>query len=194
MLTPDEQERIRRAYYLEHTSLRAIARETGHSFRTVSKAVTDAAASASAAKLPRQSPILGPYRTRVEELLQFNEHLPRKQRYTVHKLYELLRTEGYQGCESRIGQVRAQWSKQHQTPTVYLPLEFEPGQDAQCDWGEAGAIIAGRRQTVQVFVMRLNFSGRAFVMAFPSQKQESFFYGHTQAFHHFGGVPQRISA
>lgn len=24
MLTPDEQERIRRAYYLEHTSLRAL--------------------------------------------------------------------------------------------------------------------------------------------------------------------------
>ena len=193
MLTPDEQERIRRAYYLDHTSLRAIARETGHSFRTVSKALTDPAPPALLAKRPRQSPVFGPYRARVEELLQLNEHLPRKQRYTVHKLYELLRTEGYQGCESRIGQVRAQWSKQHQAPNVYIPLEFEPGRDAQCDWGEAGAIIAGRRQTVQVFVMRLNFSGRAFIMAFPSQKQESFFYGHTQAFQYFGGVPQRIS-
>ncbi len=30
-------------------------------------------------------------------------------------------------------------------------------------------------------------------MAFPSQKQESFFYGHTCAFEHFGGVPWRIS-
>src|SRR5947209_2835522 len=30
-------------------------------------------------------------------------------------------------------------------------------------------------------------------MAFPSQKQESFLYGHVQAFHHFGGVPWRIS-
>jgi hypothetical protein len=30
-------------------------------------------------------------------------------------------------------------------------------------------------------------------MAFPSQKRESFFYGHVQAFKHFGGVPWRIS-
>lgn len=30
-------------------------------------------------------------------------------------------------------------------------------------------------------------------MAFPSQKQESFFYAHVCAFEHFGGVPWRIS-
>jgi hypothetical protein len=30
-------------------------------------------------------------------------------------------------------------------------------------------------------------------MAFPSQNQESFFYGHVQAFQHCGGVPWRIS-
>ena|SRR5258708_22498465 len=30
-------------------------------------------------------------------------------------------------------------------------------------------------------------------MAFPTQKQESFFYAHTQAFKHFGGVLWRIS-
>jgi transposase len=30
-------------------------------------------------------------------------------------------------------------------------------------------------------------------MAFPSQKQEAFFYGHVCAFEHFGGVPWRIS-
>lgn len=30
-------------------------------------------------------------------------------------------------------------------------------------------------------------------MAFPSQKQEAFFYGHVCAFEHFGGVPARIS-
>src|SRR5712691_228425 len=60
-------------------------------------------------------------------------------------------------------------------------------------YGEAIAIIAGVRQTVQVFVMWLSHSRRRFVMAFPSQKQESFFYGHTCAFAHFGGVPWRIS-
>src|SRR2546422_7771110 len=30
-------------------------------------------------------------------------------------------------------------------------------------------------------------------MSFPTQRQESFLYGHVQAFKHFGGVPARIS-
>src|SRR2546425_10796462 len=30
-------------------------------------------------------------------------------------------------------------------------------------------------------------------MAFPTQRQESFLYGHVQAFKHFGGAPARIS-
>ena len=41
--------------------------------------------------------------------------------------------------------------------------------------------------------MRLCYSRRTFAMAFPTQKQESFFFGHVQAFHHFAGVPYRIS-
>jgi transposase len=64
---------------------------------------------------------------------------------------------------------------------------------AQCDWGEAIAVIDGVRQVVQVFVMRLCYSRRTFVMCFPTQKQESFFYGHVQAFKYFEGVPMRIS-
>jgi transposase len=40
--------------------------------------------------------------------------------------------------------------------------------------------------------MRLCYSRRLFVMAFPTQKQEAFFEGHVQAFHHFQGVPRRI--
>ena len=76
---------------------------------------------------------------------------------------------------------------------AYLPLEFDAGQDAQVDWGEAEVEINGVRQTVQMFVMRLNYSKARFVMAFPFQKQEAFFEGHIQAFHFFGGVPRRIT-
>jgi hypothetical protein len=72
-------------------------------------------------------------------------------------------------------------------------LEFDPGADAQADWGEAVVIVNGERVTVDVFVMRLCYSRRQFVMAFPGQKQEAFLEGHVQAFHFFGGVPQCIS-
>jgi transposase len=76
---------------------------------------------------------------------------------------------------------------------VYIPLEFDPGTDGQVDWSKALVIIASECVTVQMFIMRLCYSRRIFVRAFPAQKQEAFFEGHAHAFHHFQGVPQRIS-
>jgi hypothetical protein len=76
---------------------------------------------------------------------------------------------------------------------VYLPREFDPGTDAQVDWGEGDVILAGEQVTVQLFLMRLCYSRRVFVRAFPAQKQEAFFEGHVQAFHFFQGIPARIS-
>lgn len=76
---------------------------------------------------------------------------------------------------------------------AFLPLEFDPGQDAQADWGEAVVELAGERATVQFLALRLNHSHARFVMAFPFQKQEAFFEGHIQAFRFFGGVPHRIT-
>jgi transposase len=193
MISEDLRERMRRAYWIDHKSIRQIAREEGHSRETVAQAISDTPPKPYHLTKPKPAPIFGPYQARVEDLLRQNERLPRKQRYTSHKLFEILQAEGYQGCESRVRQAMAAWNRAQQRQEVFLPLEFDPGQDAQVDWGEATAIIAGVRQVVQVFVMRLCYSRRVFVMTFPTQKQESFFYAHVQAFHHFGGVPHRLS-
>jgi hypothetical protein len=53
--------------------------------------------------------------------------------------------------------------------------------------------IAGVRVTVQLFYLRLCYSRKLFMIAFPTQKQEAFLEGHVQAFHHFEGIPQRIA-
>ncbi|MBK8904540.1 MAG: transposase [Anaerolineaceae bacterium] len=88
-----------------------------------------------------------------------------------------------------VGQVR----KLLKPPPTYLPLEFDPGTDAQVDWGEGDVLMNGEQITVQLFFMKLAYSRHTFMMAFPSQKQEAFFMGHVHAFHFFEGVPQRIS-
>jgi transposase len=75
--------------------------------------------------------------------------------------------------------------RQDKKRAVYLPLEFDPGTDAQVDWAEGDVVLAGEQITVQLFLMRLCYSRRVFVMAFPAQKQEAFFEGHGQAFHFF---------
>jgi len=194
MLPLELREHIRRAYYIDHKSVRQLAEETGHSREAISRVISETSPDAPNQK-PRKKPatVFGPFQSRIDELMERNERLPKKQRYTSHKIFEVLQSEGYQGCESRIRQHIAAWKRAHEAPDVFLPLEFDPGQDAQCDWGEAIAVIGGVRQTVQVFVMRLCYSRRTFVMCFPTQKQESFFSGHVQAFKYFEGVPVRIS-
>lgn len=192
MIQVEDREQIRRAYFVEGKSIREIARELGHSRPTVRQAIEAAEPQTYTLTVPRAAPVLGPHKASLDRLLEENKHLPRKQRYTTHKMYEVIHAEGYAGSEPTVrGYIGRQ--RRDQKRAVYLPLEFDPGTDAQADWGEGDVFLAGEQVTVQLFFMRLCFSRRTFAMAFPAQKQESFFEAHVQAFHHFQGVPQRIT-
>ncbi len=193
MISVEKREQIRRAFFVEGKSIRRIAREFRCSSPTVRKAIASAEPEVYTPIMPRPAPVLGPYKAQVDDLLTENERLPRKQRYTSHKIYETLWADGYTSSESGVRGYIAQQRREQKRPKVFLPLEFDPGTDAQADWGEGVAIIAGEWVQVQLFFMRLCYSRRPFVMAFPAQKQEAFFEGHVRAFHHFQGVPHRIS-
>jgi len=193
MITLEQYEQIRRMHYLEEKAGREIARLLGISRQTVAKALQREHAPEYTLRKPREAPRLGPYQEHLDKLLEENGRLPKKQRYTGHKLFELLQTQGYTGSESSVQMYAVRWRKAHKRPATFLPLEFEPGQDAQVDWGEAQVILDGVQQKVSVFVMHLSYSRRTFVMAFPASKQEAFFYGHGRAFEPFGGVPHRLS-
>jgi transposase len=193
MRTVEDYEAIRRAYFLEGKSIREISRELHHARRVVRKAIANAEPERYKMVQPRVAPVIAPYKPKIEELLKESLELPRKQRYTAHKIFELVEKQGYSGCEGGVHNYVCQWKKAHKGRPAYLPLEFDPGQDAQVDWGEVQVEIGGVRMTVQVFVMRLNYSKARFVMAFPFQKQEAFFEGHIQGYHFFGGIPRRIT-
>jgi transposase len=145
MITVEQHEPIRRLYHLEQQSGRHIARALGISRHTVAKALQAEEAPRYRLSKKRPAPRLGPDKARLEELLQDNRRLPSKQRNTAHKLFELLQAEGYAGSESSIQAYGVRWRKAQKAPQVFLPLEFEPGQDAQVDWGEAQVILAGVR-------------------------------------------------
>ena len=192
MIKVEDREQVRRAYFVEGKSVRQIARELGHSRSTVRQALEAAEPGQYTLSVPRPAPVLGSYKASLDRLLEENKQLPRKQHYTSHKMYEAILAEGYTGSESTVrGYVGQQ--RRDKKRAVYLPLEFDPGTDAQVDWGEGDVRLAGEQVTVQLFFMRLCYSRRVFVMAFPAQKQEAFFEGHVQAFHFFQGIPARIS-
>lgn len=69
---------------------------------------------------------------------------------------------------------------------------YPPGAEAEVDFGEFHAMIAGAMLKLWLFVLRLSCSGRAFHVAFATQAQEAFLEGHVLAFEHFGAAPARI--
>ena len=193
MLDVQHYERIRRAYHVEEKRMRQIEREYGHSYWTIRKALKHSSPPGYRLKGERGSPVLGPYKAQIDALLATEKDLPRKQRYTGTKIYEIIQASGYVGAESTVRRYVGQRRGLMRRPQVYLPLEFDPGEDAQIDWGEAWVKMKGEMISVQLFVLRLCYSRKIFVMAFPTQRQEAFFAAHVAGFAYLGGVPRRIA-
>ena len=145
MISVEQREAIRRAYYVDNKSIRQIARELHCSRKTVDKALASATPARYTCTVPRTAPLLGPFKARLAELLAERELQPPKQRYTSSKLYEILQHEGYQGSPSRLRGYLSECKRVQLHPPAFLPLEFDLGQDAQVDWGEAVAVVAGTR-------------------------------------------------
>jgi transposase len=196
MLTVEQIEAIRRAYYHEHKSVRAIARDLGHGRRVVREAIAGTTPQPRRYRLTKRKarPVLDPVVALIDAWLVADEAAPRKQRHTAKRVYDRLVAEhGFGGSERIIRQYVQTWKRAHQPDGyAFLPLAYAPGAEAQCDWGEAVARIAGVEQTVYLFCLRLAYSLKAFVCAFPTMRQECFLAGHVAAFTAVGGVPQRI--
>lgn len=193
MIPVELREQIRRAYFIEHKSKRQIAREFNVARMTVDKLLESDTTAAYRFAQPRNAPKLGPYKKRIDELLDENPQLPPKQHWIARTIFKQIRGEGYSGAEPTVRAYIALRRHELKRPEVFLPLEYDPGKDAQVDWGEADVILGGKQITVQLFVMRLCYSRKIFVMTFPTQQQECFFAAHVAAFHFFNGVPHRLT-
>lgn len=192
MITVNEKEQIRRAYYIEGKSIRQIQRETGHHRETIRKALEDGSVPQYTLKRSRPSPVLDPVKPIIDRWLAEDEDRPRKQRHTAKRIYERLTTEyGFTGGESTVRRYVGQCRKRMRSQ-VFIPLAYAPGRTGQVDFGEAQVVIAGEQLTAQLFCLRLGYSKQPFVTALPTQAQEAFFEGHVRAFAFLGGVPQEL--
>ena len=72
-----------------------------------------------------------------------------------------------------------------------MPLSHPPGH-AQCDFGQAKAVIGGVERKIHYFVLDLPHSDGCFVKAYPAETTEAFCDGHVSAFSFLGGVPRSI--
>jgi len=192
MITVEDKEQIRRAYYIEHKSIRQIHRETGCHRRTIRNALSDVLVPQYSLKESRPEPVLSPVKGIIDQWLKEDEKQPLKQRHTAKRIYERLKAEyGFLGAEPTIRKYIGQVPRELHSE-VFIPLSYAPGQTTQVDFGEAHAIIGGRQTKSQLFCMKLGYSKQPVAVAMPNQSQESFFEGHVRAFTFLGGVPKEI--
>ena len=117
-----------------------------------------------------------------------------KQGHTAKRIYDRLVFEkGFQGAESTVrNAVKSLRSEVSVPPQADIPLEYDPGDAIQIDWGEATAYLNGIKTKLYFFCGRLCYSCAIFVQAFYSQNQESFLEAQQKMFDFFGGVPNRL--
>jgi transposase len=75
-------------------------------------------------------------------------------------------------------------------PEVFIRAKYEPGDQAQFDFSPMPVVIAGTHLTVQLFVMRLSYSGAFFCRASVRQDRPALFSGLIESFQFFGGIPK----
>ena len=193
MIKMDQIERIRKLVLVEGVSQRQAAKMVGVSRHVVRNALHDSSPPKYRLTKVRPCPVLEKVEPLIEEMLRNDEGKPKKQRHTARRIYLRLRDEyGFRGSEPAVRRCVARLRGKRE-PEVFIPLSFEAGTEGQADFGEAEAVIAGVRQIVQVFCLKLCYSRYPFAIAFPHQRQEAFFKGHRVAFEFFGGVPHRVT-
>ena len=182
---------IRQRALAKGESKRAILRETGMHWRTLEKILTHPEPPGYQQAQSRNRPKIGPFESRIEQILKDDLQMPRKQRHTAQRIFERLRDEhGYDGCYSAVKEAVRRMRATCQE--VFVPLKHVPG-EAQVDFGHALARVDGQLRKVPFFVMALPHSDAFFVAAFERECTETFWEGHVRAFEFFGAVPSRIS-
>ena len=182
---------VRRAVLVEGISKRAACRKFGIHWGTLKRILQHPSPPGYVRKQPCEKSVIAPWLGRLGELIEANRDLPRKQRYTVKRMWDALCGEGFAGGYTTVKDAARELRKEA-PKEVFMPLTQPPG-EAQVDFGHAVARIGGRLQKVVFFVMSLIHSDAMFVMAFPRECTEAFLEAHLKAFAFFGFVASRIS-
>jgi len=188
-------EQIRRDRRAGGMSVRELAVRHRVHRRTVRQALASAVPPPRKEYRPRPRPAVGPYAAIIDGWLLADREVPRKQRHTARRIWQRLVAEhGATLAEVTVSRYVARRREELglDKVQVMVPQAHAPGAEAEVDFGEFHAVIAGVLVKLWMFVMRLSCSGRAFHVAFATQAQEAFLEGHVLAFEYFGAVPGRV--
>jgi transposase len=190
MLVVETIAKIRRAFFGQGKAIKAICRELGLSRKVVRKVIRSGATEFHYERQHQPLPKIGPWREKLDSLLLANEGKPSRERLTLVRLYEELRSLGFDGSYDAVRRYAKSWRQERGAVTAetYVPLSFAAGEAYQFDWSHEIVLINGVTVTVKVAHVRLCHSRMLFVRAYPRESQEMVFDAHDRAFAFFKGA------
>lgn len=152
MIGVEEKERIRRAYFVKHRSIRWITRNYHRSRTTVRKALRDASSPVYKRNKERVSKVLGPFKPIIYGWLEEDKTKPKKQRHTGKRIFDRLKEEcGFEGAQITVYKYLEKIRPS--LKDVYVPIAYEPGIEGQVDFGEAWVYVTGKLAYQGSFIM-----------------------------------------
>jgi transposase len=193
VLTVETIGRIRREHFHKGKGIKEIARDLRLSRNTVRKVVRSGQTTFSYERELQPRPKLGGWIAELEELLAANEAKSARERLTLVRIFEELRSRGYTGGYDAVRRYAKRWSQAQgaSRPAAYVPLTFSPGEAYQFDWSHEIVVMGGQTTTVKVAHVRLCHSRMFFLRAYPRETQEMVFDAHQRAFAFFKGACER---
>ncbi len=163
-------------------SLREISRILGISRKTVTK-LRDKT---------KTDPIEIPKQNRSKKLDGFEDIILEflKKGFTAKIIHNILQEKyslkiGYSTLAEHISKLKPK--------EVYIPVNKDPGEEAQVDFGYFGKFEKdGKKVKVWVFSMILSYSRYAYYEVVTNQRTDTFIRCHINAFEYFRGVPQTV--
>ena len=187
MYTVELYGRVRRACHVDGISARAAAQHFGIDRKTVSKILKHSVPPGYRRERAPSRPKLDPFIGVINQILEDDKRVIKKQRHTSKRIHARLRDEhGFTGGLTIVTDYVRE--RQRRTREVFVPLFHAPGH-AQVDFGETLGVIGGVECKLHYFALSLPHSDAFFMKAYPAETTEAFCDGHTAAFAFFGGVP-----
>ena len=182
--------RVRHSVLIEGISQREAARIFGIDPRTVAKMLAFSVPPGYRRRQRVCRPKLDAFTGIIDQILEADKLVPKKQRHTSKRIFERLRDDhnfigGFTIVKDYI------FTAKQRQQEMFIPLTHPPGH-AQADFGEALAVIGGVEQKIHFLVMDLPHSDACFLKAYPAETTEAFCDAHVAAFAFFGGVPVSI--
>ena len=187
MYSVDLYSRVRRACHVDGMNKSVAGRLFGIDRKTVAKILKHSVPPGYRRATPPLRPKLDPFIPVINQILEDDKRVIKKQRHTAKRIFERLRDEhGFAGGITIVTDYVRE--KQRRTREVFVPLSHAPGH-AQVDFGESLGVIGGVERKLHYFAMSLPHSDAFFMKAYPAETTEAFCDGHNAAFAFFGGVP-----